>query len=375
MDDKDIYKSLLAFSQAYRDALAPLNQRTLKFFESDAMRNTLLTLASTIKAVEPNDIVSPAFQKTMKSISQSYSELLGRYDFGHPISESLRSVLADIQIDSLFQISQSVQTVMIQDLAVCFANAQYGSLADILNKTMSSAFIAGPDIAFIKTSELVKSLSSELVYPMGLPKTLNALSKATANEIADNKGLVYSTERNRFLGKDGEADSVELNVICSGKQVFNTATNELFSEVELIDFCSFLSRTPMLGFQSETGKKIFNFLHELFLNKTQSTGFDKDIYYHCRSYRKGVQPFTYDQMLKAPNGLPWAGRFNQVGRSNYYFADSQSGAESEIKKHKTNDDILQTVKLKPVKEIMLLDLSGALARGTTFLRKSRIASG
>lgn len=373
MADRDIYRPLLAFSQAYSDALAPLNQRTLNFFKSDAMRNALLTMASAIKTVAPIDIVSPTIQETMKSISRSYSELLGTYDFGHTISESLRSVLAGIQVNSLFQISQSVQTVMIHDLAVCFANAQYGGLIDILNQTMSSAIITGPDIAFIKTSELVNSLSSELVYPRGLSKSLNALSKATANDIADSKELSYSTERNRFLSTDGEADSVGLNVICSGKRVFNVATSELFSEVELIDFCSFLSRTPMLALQSETGKKIFNLLQELFLNGTQSTGFDKDIYYHCRSHRKDVQPFTYDQMLKAPNGLPWAGRFNQVGRSNYYFADSRNGAESEIKKHKTNDDVLQTVKLKPVKEIRLLDLSGSLARGTTFLRYLRFS--
>ena len=373
MADRDIYKPLLAFSQAYSEALAPLNQRTLNFFESEAMRNALLTMTSAIKTVVPTDIVSSAIQESMKSISRSYTELLGSYDFGHTIGESLRSVLTEIQVNSLFQISQSAQTVMIHDLAVCFANGQYGGLVDVLNQTMSSPVIPASDIAFIKTSELVSILSPELVYPRGLSRSLNALSKATANDIVDNEELTYSTESNRFRGKDGEADSVALNVVCSGKQIFNATSSELFSEVELIDFSSYLSRTPMLAFKSDTGRKIFELLQELFLSGAQSTGFDKDIYYHCRSHRKDVQPFTYDQMLKAPNGLPWAGRFNQVGRSNYYFADTRNGAESEIKKHKTCDDVLQTVKLKPVKEIRLLDLSGTLARGTTFLRYLRFS--
>lgn len=74
MADRDIYRPLLAFSQAYSDALAPLNQRTLNFFKSDAMRNALLTMASAIKTVAPIDIVSPTIQETMKSISRSYSE-------------------------------------------------------------------------------------------------------------------------------------------------------------------------------------------------------------------------------------------------------------------------------------------------------------
>lgn len=373
MDDRDIYKPMLAFAQAYNDALAHLNQKTLNFFESDAMRNAMRSMASTIKAAVPNAIVSPAIQESMKSILRSYTDLLGSYDFGYTVGESLSSVLADLQIKSLLQISQSVQTVMVHDLAVCFANAQYGGLIDILNQTMSSAIITAPDIAFIKTSELVSSLSPELVFPRGLSKSLNTLSKVTANDIADNEKLTYSTERNRFLSTDGEVDSVGLNVVCSGKQVFNETTNELFSDVELINFCSFLSGTPMLALYSETGKKIYRLLQELYESGTQSIGFDRNIYYHCRSHKKDVHPFTYDQMLRAPYGLPWAGRFNQVGRSNYYFADSRRGAESEIKKHKTNDDILQTVKIKPVKEIKLLDLSGTLARGKTFLRYLRFS--
>lgn len=39
----------------------------------------------------------------------------------------------------------------------------------------------------------------------------------------------------------------------------------------------------------------------------------------------------------------------------------------------TNNDVLQTVKLKPVKGILMLDLSGSLTRGKTFLRYLRFS--
>ena len=62
-----------------------------------------------------------------------------------------------------------------------------------------------------------------------------------------------------------------------------------------------------------------------------------------------------------------------MGRSNYYFADSRNGAEAEIKKHKSANDVLQTIILRPKKTIQLLDLFGSLARGTTFLRYLRFS--
>ena len=129
----------------------------------------------------------------------------------------------------------------------------------------------------------------------------------------------------------------------------------------------------MLALNSGTGQKIYKMLEELYCNGIYSISFDRGVYYHCRSHKKADMPFTFDQMLKAPHGLPWAGRYNQVGRSNYYFADTQKGAEAEVKKHKSDNDVLQTVRLKPIKDIKLLDLSGSLSGGKTFLRYLRFS--
>ena len=82
-------------------------------------------------------------------------------------------------------------------------------------------------------------------------------------------------------------------------------------------------------------------------------------------------PFTFDEMMKAPYGLPGAGRFNQVGRPHFYFASTKHGAEVEVKKHLKKDEVLQTVMIRPVKEIRLLDLSQSLQRGVTFLKWMR----
>lgn len=99
--------------------------------------------------------------------------------------------------------------------------------------------------------------------------------------------------------------------------------------------------------------------------------FDKDCYYHSRNRNIGVAPYTAELMLKAPHGLPGTGRYNHAGRSHYYYADTQNGAENEVKKYLKKDEITQTIRLIPTKPIRLLDLSGTMLRGKVFLRYIR----
>ena len=127
----------------------------------------------------------------------------------------------------------------------------------------------------------------------------------------------------------------------------------------------------MLGTQNEVGIRIFNLIKELYKCGKHQINFDEDVYYHCRSRKKTEMPFVFDQMLKAPIGLPWAGRFNCPGRSYYYFSNTQKGAESEVKKHLKTDDVLQTVKIRPNCKIKLIDLSGTIKKCSVFLRYLR----
>ena len=113
---------------------------------------------------------------------------------------------------------------------------------------------------------------------------------------------------------------------------------------------------------------------ELINSGESNIGFDRELYYHTRSRDVNSMPYTFDEMLKAPHGIPGAGRFNQAGRSHYYFASSQKGAEAEVKKHLKKDQTLQTIMLRPVKAISLLDLSNTLQRGKTFLKMIRYQS-
>ena len=305
MNNNELYKSMMAFTQAYKDVLAPLNQRLFGFFESDAMKSALSKMGETAKRAAFQNAISPALQESLLSIKDSYSNLAESIDFGQGIGESIKPIFADFHVNTMFQLSRTARTEMTRSLTSCFANAQYEGAMDVLNQALKAKTVMASDVAFIKTSDYAEMFASEISFPRGMVTSLKALNKVTANDIANNTELRYDTETQQFISAEGEINSKGLNVVCSGKTVFNSIQDELFSENELIDFCSFLSRTPMLAFKSDTGQKIYDFLKELFFSGEKSIDFDHEIYYHCRSHKITDQAFTYDQMLKAPHGLPW----------------------------------------------------------------------
>ena len=371
MNTKDFYNPLPDFSKELTAALKAVNSQMMNYLASSIEIKELFSASRVIENTVLKNNLASSVQQNFRALTNSYTQLFNTYDIGHTISETFRTRFADLQVSTMLQLSQSIQTSMVRELSTFLVNAQYERLVGTLNQTMSQSYIEAPDVAFIKTSKLVRTLRDALKYPKGFYSSLKDLNTSTAEGIADSEEIEYDTKKNRFISKSGETNSKGLNIISSGKEILTLTSSERFTEAELIDFLTFLSETPTLALSAETGKKIFAFLRELFFSGEKTIGFDKDTYYHCRSHKCSDIPFTYADMLRAPNGLPWAGRYNHVGQSNYYFADSQNGSETEIKKHQSKNEVLQTVILHPQKEIKLLDLSGTLARGATFLRYIR----
>ena len=177
MDDKDSYKALMAFAQTYRDIMPSLNQRILNIISGDVMKDIASSVADVVKAYASVNMMTPELQKSLQSIAGYYRELPGSYDFSHIMDDSLKKTLVNMQVKTLHQLSQSVQTTMIHELTSCFVNGYYDKLVDVLNQTMASPLIKAPDIAFIKTSKLTDVLKPELKNPRGLPTSLKDLSR------------------------------------------------------------------------------------------------------------------------------------------------------------------------------------------------------
>ncbi len=360
-------KAFIGLSESYNNALASANKSALS-----SVSNALSEISNGISRINQismsNISMFPQINEMAESLSKTYSKMLSNYSY-----ENIEFIsrFTDLQIDSILQLSQSINTSMVNRIKDCFSAAHYNEMIKVINDSLSSNRLKAADIAFLKTSKLVDLFDSEIDYPKGLLSTVDSLNKKTANEISRNEALAYSTERNVFLSENGETNSKGLNVICAGKELLSGLSDELFNENELIDFSSFLYSTPMHGLENKVGKRISNLIESMFKSGEHNIDFDEELYYHCRSRNSTDMPFTYDQMLKAPIGLPWAGRYNLPGRSNFYFSNTQKGAEYEVKKHLTKDSVLQTVIIRPVKKVCMLDISGKIEKCTTFLRYLR----
>lgn len=393
MYDDAAYKSLVEISRVYSDSLKDMNIRALTLMQNDSFTRAMsaiqeyakLTVSNLGPALlnfsdlarrampEINGIESTVFQ-AMQAIAQEYKQLFSTYDFT-ALSDSLKYALEQTQFITLGQLCMSHKTTMIHDLIGCMANVAYEKIPSVINTAMLQPIMGGADVAFIRTGTIIPILGSELKYPRGFKNTVAKLNITTADDISDSGDIQYDTKAHVFIANSESPGETRaeigvrgLNVVCAGLEVFD---GDMFTETELIDFVSKLSQTPMAGFLFDTGKKIHQWLTDIHDKKENDSGFDKPLYYHSRLRNKDLMPFTFDQMLKAPYGVSGAGRFNPVGRGHFYFASTQKGAENEVVKHKKKEEVIQTVKLRPTKTIVMLDLSGSLHRGNTFLRMIR----
>ena len=369
-----LFQTMVEISELYDLRLQEINQHALNVFANGGLASTLQEMGKTTSwlTAASKETVPESLKAITESIEKSYANMFSSGDYIRSLSDAMIKSLSLIQTDTMFQLSRCVQTDMVKNLTACFAQAGYVALPRIVTESLSKPVIGASDIAFLRTVKLLSTIEDEVIYPYGFKTSLSSLNAGSAEELMDDDEITYDTHENCFVTADAEARSTEMNVICAGKIVLNSSCDEeLFSEKELMNFSSFLSRTPMLAMIDGTGKRIYDLIKNMYESGERRMDFDKDCYYHSRNRDIGVAPYTAELMLKAPHGLPGTGRYNHAGRSHYYYADTQNGAENEVKKYLKKDEITQTIRLIPTKPIRLLDLSGTMLRGKVFLRYIR----
>ena len=173
--------------------------------------------------------------------------------------------------------------------------------------------------------------------------TAKALSKV------DNISLDLSEKVFYLEDEPNEKISVsESNVVFSSLDLFSE-----FSEDELIKLLNLLYKFPNLALEDPTAKRIKEILEQW----DNVLDFDNPIFYHARELSEGSCPYTEGDLLKAPREIVGHGRFNNVGKSCYYFSNNPIGAIREVCKHKTKALQIQIAKLRPKRQIKLIDLS------------------
>lgn len=234
------------------------------------------------------------------------------------------------------------------------------TFADSLN----SMHIEAANIAFLKNNEIFDLLKGAL--PKGLTSTVKSIHINTARRLANSENISFDMNTKSFYVEDEpdeRASVAETNILCSSLQLLGE-----IDEADLIKFLNHLHKFHSLALNHIVGKKIY----EIVSDWNTTMDFDYEYYYHARELKENECPYTEYQLLQAPVGVTGHGRFNDVGESHYYFSDKTKGATLEVKKH-SKEKRVQIAKLKPVREIKMIDLSQELKTKNKFLDYCRFS--
>jgi hypothetical protein len=282
--------------------------------------------------------------------------------------------LSDLQSSAALMASLNGATEMIKEVQKSLAASNITGCIQAIQATLDKTQILMPDMALLKTSDLLQGLRTDIKFPSGFLSDMKGLNKSAAIRLADNDQILYRSDLREFVNEESEAKATvsEMNVICGAGAVLEFSSEETFTENELMDFMTYLDDSPMMAMMNEVGKRIFSVIAHF----SGIISFDKEAYYHCRARKKDEPPYVWSQMKAAPYGVTFPGRYNHGGQAYFYFADTKDGAETEIRKHMSNDDkenkVLQTVEVSAHGKAKLIDLSAKSLRGlNVFLRYIR----
>lgn len=234
-------------------------------------------------------------------------------------------------------------------------------------KTWSAATVASDiakmrmpaqNIAFAK----LMPCGVKMDMPRGAKTVIRELSKPAAKALTETAEIEFVPKEKKFYHKDCPAKGLDAQEISDSE-----SSLELFSEISLPDLIKFeseLFENEYFANESKVGKKIFEIIsgwkHFVHLGDT--------IYFHARCLGKNNQPYLEQEMLKAPVMISSHGRYNEIGRSCYYFADTKEGALTEVYKHcGSKKPSVQIAKLKKCKEARLIDLSQNVSKNNRFI--------
>ena len=202
--------------------------------------------------------------------------------------------------------------------------------------------------------------------PRGSKQVMKALTKNAAKELAKTKDIIVDPKDGTFYHEDAPEQKITANqitVVESSLELFETIGFD-----ELVSFETKLLREPDFAIWDPIGQKIYQIIEKwnIFISFKDIT------YYHARKHDTGKQPFTDEEMLKAPTNVSSHGRYNRIGRSCYYIAETKEGAINEIRKHGggTKPEI-QIVGIRAVKEAKIIDLSGRPGKSNEFIEHLR----
>lgn len=205
----------------------------------------------------------------------------------------------------------------------------------------------------------------KLTLPPGSKTILKSLTKSTAKKLTQSKDIRFDPKEKDFYHKnlpDQKITADQITVAASSLDLFADITLD-----ELISFESSLMDDIVFAIEHPVGRKIRKIIEEW----DNFVGFEDIIYYHARTVNNN-RYYLDQEMMKAPINISGHGRYNAIGKSCYYIAETKVGAVSEIRKHSGGTKpTIQLAGLKAIKQARIIDLSGDSVKPNRFIEHLR----
>ena len=212
-----------------------------------------------ISALSQIDEVSKAMKISSKEITDIVGKaLISLKPINVDIPTELIEPLLKLNFSSYAEMVNLDTTPMLEALKKAMVDSNYQECASVISEALKQSSIAVPDFSFLKTSDNIKELWPEIDYPKGFKKALKDVNVATMQRIANKSKLFYETSTASFAVKNDEtvrATPSEMNVLCSGADMFDALEEGYITEVELMNFMSFLQNERSFGIKHPVGKK------------------------------------------------------------------------------------------------------------------------
>lgn len=263
--------------------------------------------------------------------------------------------------------SQFESNVQIMGSGLSAISDYIGGLTTQWNNALALNDVLERSIA-VQNFAVVRMLPNydELELPRGGKKVLKSLTKTTTKKLMQSDKIQFDPKEKDFYHKDSpeiKLSADQITVVESSLELF-----EEFSLDSLLSFESKLDQNYAFASKHPVGARIY----EILKNWNHFVSFEDITYYHARTLGKQQRPYHDAEMMKAPTNVSAHGRYNEVGRSCYYIAESKEGALKEIYKHsRGTKPRVQVIGLKAVKVVKLLDLSGKAKKTNRFIEHLR----
>lgn len=265
-------------------------------------------------------------------------------------------------INNMFENGVSEITANVTDMSD-YINKFSSNWTHALDKfNIAERSISAKDFAIVRSFPDYEKLD----LPYGSKSVLSSLTKDTAIKLAQTEDILIDPKDRMFYHKDSPEQKLSanhMNMLESSMDLFASISLD-----ELVSFESQLYEDVTFAMDHSVGKQIFDIIE----NWNKFISFDADTYYHARELEAGKSPFLDQEMLKAPVNISSHGRYNAIGKSCYYIAETKDGAVNEVSKHSRKKEIsIQVAGLKPIKSARIIDLSGEIKGTNQFIEHMR----